>query len=366
MKKTIIYIIAVFAINANAQLLSKGELPPQNTPIKKAKPAEIAENKPDVKFDSALENYNYALKLHKEGKVDDAIKYYEIAINKAKNYSEIRGKAYQNLGVIYQQKTKETPQQGDVDKLDESLDKQKDNLLKAENMYRESVRYSQNNEYLKNQQILLNNQKKILDIKKLIQAFRFLQKEAIKNTKESKANGEIEKARKSVEDYKNIAKMLQQKEVEKNAGLAEEELKKAVANKTNSAKHIDQALKYLQPPKKDNKDKNKDDKKKKDDKDKKDPDDKDKKDQKKKKQDKDQKDQKKKDSKDDKNKKDDKLDKNKKTQKGKEEKVKDKEISKKEAEKLLNLMAEKEKEFREKVKEYKNLKYKGIEVEKDW
>jgi len=360
MKETIIYLLAIFAINANAQLLSKGQLHPQNTPIKKAKPAEIAENKPDVKFDSALENYNYGLKLHKEGKVDDAIKYYEIAINKAKNYPEIRAKAYQNLGVIYQLKTKQPAPQGDVDKLDESLDKQKENLSKAENMYRESVRYSQNNEYLKNQQILLNNQKKILDIKKLIQAFRFLQKEAIKNTKESKNNGEIEKARKSVENYKNIAKLLKQKEVEKNAGLAEEELKKAIANKANSAKHIEQALKYLQPPKKDNKDKNKDDKKKKDDKDKKEQKKQDNKDDKKNKDGKDKKDQKKKDSKDDK------LDKNKKPKKGKEEKVKDKEISKKEAEKLLNLMAEKEKEFREKVKEYKNLKYKGIEVEKDW
>ncbi len=365
MKKIILYTFSIFAIASNAQLLPKPQIPmPKNMGNSKTDSAKTAEKKVDVKFETAIDNYNYGLKLHKEKKFDDAIKYYETAINKAKDYPEIRAKAYQNLGVIYQQKIKEEKPANDVDKLEESLDKQKDILAKAENMYRESARYSKDNDYLKNQQILLNNQKKIIDIKKLIQAFRFLQKEAIKNTKESKENGQIEKARKSVEDYKNIAKMLQQKEVEKNAGLAEEELKKAIANKANAPQHIEQALKYLQPPKKDNKD-NKDNKK--DDKKKKD--DKEKKDQKKNDKKQDKKDDKKKDKQDKKqDKKDDKLEKNKPKEKKeqKQEEVKDKEISKKEAEKLLNLMTEEEKDFREKVKEQKNLKYKGIEVDKDW
>jgi len=411
----LIYLIIAFSpFSTNAQNLNSPLT--QSTQDLKQSPLNLADSinqdENDKITDKELESaknlknpidiYNRALDLHKAKKDEIAEILYKKAINLAGNSPEVRGKAFQNLGVIKHAEARKF--------LMQDPDKTLDLLHDAETLYREAMR---SDVHLKkvviNQQRLLDDRNLAKQIKKMKQQLKDQQKKAEQKTKEAlnqqkkenqnknqkqekdknkqdkndntkqqdkqkskkeknnsknkeqqKTEQKLKDANKAVKDLKKQAEKLKNNQVKQQAAQAEEELKKAQEERkkglgSNAEKHIKKALEKLKQSQQ-NKNNQQNDKKQKQDKNNK---------KNGKKQNKNKKESKQ-------NKKDRALDRpnpkdkqiKEKKQSGKQEDNKN--IDPKQAEALLKMMANDEKKLREKLKEIQKRQSAQRKPEKDW
>ena len=360
--------------------------------------------------------FNKGLELQKK-KSKHASAFYEQAINLSGKNPNARGRSYQNIGVIIHNKARAElmksiglVKQQNLDGALKNIDVAMKEMSKAEEMYVQSMSLSsqletnqdkspapknkdKENKVEKvrplniavNQQKLLNDQQMAERLKKMIEELKKKQKEAQKKTQKAKqeqkksnqkkqdqkkqdqkkqdqkkskpqdkvgpqekADKARQEAQKAVDDFKEQAQKLKQKKMENAAKKAQQELKKAEeAQKKDQGKkaeeHLKKALDHLGN---DKQDKKKQDKKK--DKGKKGKDKKDKQD------------------KQNKDKNDQKLPKPKQQKAQPQKAEKEKKIDKKQAEALLEIMANQEKSLRDAIKEKQKKHYKVRGVEKDW
>ena len=427
-------LIALFPFSTKAQQVKNYSGQPvlqqiNKSPLNLADSIEEDKNKTKVEKElkdaenlkNPIDIYNRALALHKAKKDEIAEVLYKKAINLAGDSPEVRGKAFQNLGVIAHAKARKF--------LMQDQDKTLDLLKNAETLYREAMRSDVHlKKVVLNQQRLLDDRKLAKQIKKMKQQLQDQQKKAQQKTKEAlnqqkkenkknqqqkknqsenkkkkdknqkqekenqnknknkndkqqdkqkskkenksqqsekqKTEQKLKEAQQAVKNLKEQAEKLKNNNVQQQAAQAEEELKKAQKERkkgegSNAEKHIKKALEKLKQSQQ-NKNKQKNDKKSK----KSQKDNKNSKQQNKAQKDKDNKqnNQNKRDRKLDRpNPKDKQIKENK--QSGKDE---NKDIDPKQAEALLKMMADDEKKLREKLKEIQKRQAAQRKPEKDW
>jgi Ca-activated chloride channel family protein len=143
-----------------------------------------------------VELYNEALKLQQNKNPEGAAILYKKAISLSDKMPEVRGKSFQNLGVISHSQARQNIYQ-DPDKALEILDK-------AETLYRESMR---SDSYLKkvvlNQQRLLDDRLIAKKIKEQKEKMKKQQDEAAKKTKEALKQQQKENKQKNKQNKKN-------------------------------------------------------------------------------------------------------------------------------------------------------------------
>ncbi len=329
-----------------------------------------------------IETFNKALDLQKKND-DKFIKLYEEAINAPDSTDKVKAKAYLNLGVyhhnIARKKLSEKNEKliEEPEKSIENLKKLEDDFNKSEELYCLSMQYGDEKELNVNQTNLLSDKQQVTQTIDLMKLFIQLKKDAISATQAAKKipvdnpnvkNNLTKIAKLAVKKYANIAKILKIDKLSKSIDAANNELEKSLtAQVANKDTHIKKALEYLGV--KDNEDKknnkNKDDKNK-DDKNKDDKNKDDKKDnEKQKKQDKKSEEQKQKDKKQDGGK-NDKLKKQNPKQDKKQVKKEAKKIDPRQAEAILNSMANGEKKLRDELKKQMIEKTRNRYIEKDW
>lgn len=316
--------------------------------------ATAGNNPPDI--------YNKAVELQKENKTDDASQLYQKAVNQTAD-TEVRARAFQNLGVITHSHARETMKTM-------NLDKALEELQFAEEMYRQSMSSAPEiKDVAMNQQKLLNDRKIIEEMKKKQQEMQDKQKDAQKKIKDAmdknkeaqqnqnqnqqqqskennskkEAEKKTEEAKKSTEDLKNEAQKQGSKNTEQAAENAEKELDKAKNEQHNdnfdkAEDNLKKALDALGG-------------------------DKDKQQQKEKNQQQSQKD--KQEEKDKNKNQQNQVPEDLKPKNGQKEKE-DKDIDPKQAEALLDLMAQDEKDLRDELKERQRQNSTVEGVDKDW
>jgi len=190
---------------------------------------------------SAVDLYNKALKLQNENKIEEAAKLYNQAINRADGSPEVRGKSFQNLGVISHAQAR-TVMQKDQDKALEIL-------KKSEIMYKEAMRSDTHlKKVILNQQKLLDDRVLAKKLKKQREEMKKKQEQAQKKTKEAldeqkkqnkqekKKNDEKKKDKKQQNQNKNKADQQKQeknKQEQKQNKQSKQEEKKSKQNKSS-------------------------------------------------------------------------------------------------------------------------------------
>ena len=268
--------------------------------------ADSKENDPALakadKLTNPVDLYNEALKMQHEKNNDGAKILYKKAIRLSDKMPEVRGKAFQNLGVISHQEART--------QIFSAPDKALEILDKAEALYRESMRSDSHlKKVVLNQQRLLDDRVRAKNVKAQKEKMKKQQEEAKKKTKEAlkqqqkenqqkqkkqqqnkqskgqqgkkdqeqdkqqgkkaqdkkeqkkkdqnqneqkKTEQKINEAKKAVNDLKKQAQKLNDKKMEQQASQAEKELKKAQeehkkGNGDKSEDHIQKALKKIKP-----------------------------------------------------------------------------------------------------------------------
>ena len=190
---------------------------------------------------SAVELYNKALKLQKENKIEDAAKLYNKAINRADGSPEVRGKSFQNLGVISHAQARAVMQK--------DQDKALEILKKSEIMYKEAMRSDTHlKKVILNQQKLLDDRVLAKKIKKMREEMKKKQEQARKKTKEAldeqkkqnkqdkmkqdkKKKDEKKKDKKQQKQKQQQKKNKQNKQEQKQNKESEQDQKKSEQNK---------------------------------------------------------------------------------------------------------------------------------------
>ena len=153
---------------------------------------------------NSIDIYNRALLLHKAHKDKAAEVLYKKAINKAGNSPEVRGKAFQNLGVISHAQARKF--------LMSDPDKTLEMLNNAESLYREAMRSDVHlKKVILNQQRLLDDRKLAKQIKKMKEQLKNQQKKAQQKTKEA-----LNQQKKENQQNKNQKKEQNKKNDQKN------------------------------------------------------------------------------------------------------------------------------------------------------
>lgn len=161
---------------------------------------------------SAVDLYNKALKLQNENKIEKAAKLYNQAINRADGSPEVRGKSFQNLGVISHAQARAVMQK--------DQDKALEILKKSEIMYKEAMRSDTHlKKVILNQQKLLDDRVLAKKIKKKREEMKKKQEQARKKTKEAldeqKKQNKQDKKKKKDEKKKDKKQQKQNKAEQK-------------------------------------------------------------------------------------------------------------------------------------------------------
>lgn len=193
------------------------------------------------------EYYNAGVDFQNSGKMEDATKYYTQAVNKSKDDPILRGKAFQNIGVIQHESARASMMQNPEECL-KILDK-------AEQSYKESMKLYSGKDISVNQQILLNDRKKTEEIiknrkemeqkkndarektKDALDKQKEANQEQNKQPKEEKQNNAKDKtqqAQKAVQDYKESADKNNSQQDQQSANDAQQDLKDAQQNQQNN------------------------------------------------------------------------------------------------------------------------------------
>ena len=143
--------------------------------------------------------YNEAVELHQKKDIKNANERYQRAINSS-GAAEVRGKSFQNLGVIIHEEAREMMKKMDIENAEKLLNR-------AEEMYRESMA---------SDKVLADtamNQQKLINDRKMLE--------------------EMKKKQKEMQDKKNEAKDKTQKAMDKNKEAQNQENKDQKNNKDN-------------------------------------------------------------------------------------------------------------------------------------
>ncbi len=213
---------------------------------------------------SAVDIYNEGLRLHREGDTAEAAELYNRAVNMSADMPEVRGKSFQNLGVISHTVGREE-MMGNPDKALKVFDR-------TEELYREAMRSDTSlKNVILNQQKLLHDRALAKEIKQMQQDMKDKQQNAVDKTqqamqqqqKENQQKDEqqkeqqrrdtkekLEQAADAVQELQEEAKKQQDKEIEQSSTKALEQLEQAMSEHGDgkgekSADHIKNALDHL-------------------------------------------------------------------------------------------------------------------------
>ncbi|MBN1865131.1 MAG: VWA domain-containing protein [Victivallales bacterium] len=226
---------------------------------------------------SAINLYNEALKLHREGDTAKAAELYSKAVNMSSDMPEVRGKAFQNLGVI--------SHMGGRDEMMKNPDKALKIFDRTEELYREAMRSDTRlKKVILNQQKLLDDRVLAQEIKQMQQDMKDKQKNAEDQTQQAmqqqqkenqqqdeqqkdqqrqKTQEKMEEAANAVQELQEEARKQQSKEIEQSSGKALDELEQAKREHSQgkgekSEEHIRNALEHLGASEKKDDEKDKD------------------------------------------------------------------------------------------------------------
>lgn len=207
-KPAIVLLLLSFTFSGFSQ--ANPVVPPageESKPAVAVTPAEDAKNgqgnndvQQDKKKITPEQIYNEAVELHQKKDMKNANDLYQRAINSSGNAAEVRGKSFQNLGVIMHEDAREMMKKMELENAEKLLNH-------AEEMYRESMA---------SDKLLADtamNQQKLINDRKVLE--------------------ELKKKQKEMQDKKNEAKDKTQKAMDKNKEAQKQENKDQKDNKDN-------------------------------------------------------------------------------------------------------------------------------------
>jgi Ca-activated chloride channel homolog len=233
-------------------LLSSPAQAQKSTATAPGSPLAVEESIPQKKGDAdkkkdkltAVEVYNNALKLQNTNKTEEAAKLYQKAINMSDGFPEVRGKSFQNLGVITHKQARSVMQK--------EPDKTLEILNKTEEMYRESMRTDTHlKKVILNQQKLIDDRRLAKQIKKQQEEMKKKQQQAQKKTKEAlkqqkKENQDKKKQDKKKDQQKQKKQDKQQKQQNQQNKKDQQQKQDNKQNKSQQQKKQDQNKKEQQ------------------------------------------------------------------------------------------------------------------------